>query len=195
MDQLGDGSIIIMLTKSDPAIVDDILARSPQGTRSIRVIQAKHSETELMQALETLRSTWATLESAVPVLTAGLETRRNGLVVGVSRPNVSIAHGIAERTAAKLGVPLFVQVAEPAADTVCTDRDHCHTPLRAGVVIRNNTPTSGGTCTMGFHIRIGTDEQPQEVRNGNKHLDRLEQQFLRRDHVGRRYEHQHDSGR
>lgn len=159
VDQLGDGSIVIMLTRSDPATVNDILARSPQGTRSLRVVQAKHSETELIQALEALRSTWAALEPAVPVLTAGLETRRNGLVVGVSRPNVSLAHGIAERTAAKLGVPLFVQIAEPAADTVCTDRDHCYTPLRAGVVIRNNTPNSGGTCTMGFHITIGTDEQ------------------------------------
>jgi len=30
---------------------------------------------------------------------------------------------------------------------------------RAGVVIRNDTANSAGTCTMGFHILIGSDEQ------------------------------------
>ncbi|MEO6208159.1 MAG: hypothetical protein ABIP77_09430 [Candidatus Limnocylindrales bacterium] len=59
-----------------------------------------------------------------------------------------------------LSVPIQVTVEPSDPDLHCTlSRDHCNAPMKAGNKIRRGTSTSSNICTMGFHIRVGGDEQ------------------------------------
>lgn len=57
----------------------------------------------------------------------------------------------------RLGTPVTFEAAIPEPD-LCT-RDNCDSPMRAGIRIYKGANYSSYSCTMGFHIRVGTDEQ------------------------------------
>jgi hypothetical protein len=160
VDQAGDGSLVVLLTKPDPAIAAEISRRAPADNRSVRILfGSQRTWSELEDAHTRLREAWTLVAPGIQVINAGIDTIGNAVRVGVAPADVSLASQRAKLVALELGVPITVEAALPSIDTTCTDRDHCYSPMRPGIVIRNNTDTSGGTCTMAFHIVVGTDEQ------------------------------------
>lgn len=159
IDQRADGSLVVLLTALDPDVVQAIIALAPADSREVRVVQVRHTQAELRTAVD---QAWTTLPSAIEgsIQGIGVDTMRNGIRVTVAGGGQAADQPAASQTASlDGGIPVFVETGPTSQETVCNNRNDCHTPLRAGVVVRNNTASSTGTCTMGFHIRIGTDEQ------------------------------------
>lgn len=159
IDQKHDGGLVVMLTDVTANTVAEIEKRMPANSKGLQFEQVRYTRAELEQALAALRDAWAA-ETRVPVLTAGIDTMNNRLRVGVPHSFLVAANEALEAVTLKLGVPVHVRGEDPDSDTVCTNRDNCHTPLRPGVVVRNDGPNTGRTCTMGFLIVVNdTDEQ------------------------------------
>jgi hypothetical protein len=86
----------------------------------------------------------------VKLESVAIDTVTNGLVVRVAPENIALIQS--ELGAINTsGITIAIEAAKPATDVVCTGRDNCYDPLRAGIRIRQGNPTQSN-CTMGFHI-------------------------------------------
>ncbi len=148
-----------MLTAHDEALERDIRGRLPADNRGLRFVEAQYTEDTLKAALEALDTVWPEVQPGIPKLKAAVDSAGNRLVVTVSGSDAGRAAGRARDLSDRLGVPVGVAEGPPDRDVVCTDRDHCYSPYKAGDIIRAGSATSGNTCTMGFHIVIGGDKQ------------------------------------
>jgi hypothetical protein len=158
IDQLGNGGLVVMLTALDPEAVASIRELMPVDSRGVRFEFARHTRAELELALSRVPEVWGGTIGGLPLSTTGIDTVNNRLRVGVPASSLGRAPEASADLTRALGVPVHVHEEEPPIETVCT-RNDCHTPLRAGIVIRNDHANSSGTCTMAFHVRMGTDEQ------------------------------------
>lgn len=158
IDPAADGSLVVMLTSTDPLVERQIRALLPTENRGLTIARATYTEVELRAAAEQAWSIWAEVSTS-DLSKVSVDTVRNGLTLTVAPADFPAASASVLAAESRLGVPVQAEPGAPDYDTVCTDRDHCHTPMRGGIVIRNDTDTGGGTCTMAFHIRIGSDEQ------------------------------------
>lgn len=159
IDQRNGGRLVVMLTELDASVEASLKESLPAGGRGAVIVQAAHTYEALRRAVGRARGEWGQLAPTLPVLGVGLDTPRNGLRLVVSAQDVTVAEPRAGELSSILGVPVYLEPGLQGSDVVCTNRDNCHTPLRGGVMIRKGAVGSANNCTMGFHIRIGTDEQ------------------------------------
>ena len=158
-DQAAGGKLTILLTANDGATVD-MIARALPASQSWEVRQATHPEAELMSAVATAQRAWDQLNSSVVPLGFGVDVRRNGVFVEVVEQDFAAANLAAASLSKALGVPVATRVGVPGHDTHCTtSRDHCDSPMKAGINIYRGANFTTWYCTQGFHISIGTDEQ------------------------------------
>ncbi len=143
-----DGAVTILLTGSDAAAEREIEDQMAGLARSWRIEMVAHAEKELFDAAERGLSMAQDIDAAVRVVGLGVDTRANGLFIGVPSSETDAAKPIAEELSTDLGVAVDVRAMEPPMPSHCTLRTHCHGPTAAGVTITNGA----GTCTMGFHI-------------------------------------------
>jgi hypothetical protein len=157
LDQKRGGRLVVLLTRLAPqrlaTIRSRVLARPGRGVTFRRV---PFSYRALAGAMRKARTLW-TGETAP--LRVAVDVVRNGLDVQVERDQVARAQGAAAALSEALGgVPVRVSGGTQGVDQVCTTRENCYSPLKAGVVIRNGS-TTGTRCTMGWHVVAGTDAQ------------------------------------
>lgn len=163
IDQLNEGSLVVLLTALDPATIAAIQARAPDDDRRrVRVVTAEHSAAALSDALKEVRAGWATWASEVSLISAGLDFQRNSVYVRVVAHDVPAAQSKAAVLGERVGVPIDVRAGQPTQEVACLSRDNCHTPFKAGIRVRpagfpDNDPDD--MCSMGFHIVDGGDEQ------------------------------------
>jgi hypothetical protein len=157
LDQKRGGRLVVLLTRLAPqrlaTIRSWVLARPGRG---VTFREVPFSYRELAGAMRQVRTLW-TGETAP--LRVAVDVVRNGLDVQVEHDQVARAQGAAAALSEVLGgVPVRVSGGTQGVEQVCTSRENCYSPLKAGVVIRNGS-TTGPRCTMGWHIVAGSDAQ------------------------------------
>jgi hypothetical protein len=150
------GTLHLSFTDRDTAREHDLLSRISDPLRPIVFDVAAASFNELRDAL---RPAWAEMDSlGLTAFEIGIDDRANVVVIAVDPAELSEAQVLQPTISERLGVPIDIRAGHQAVPHGCTDREHCTDPMRSGSVIRKGS-TSGGRCTMGFHFRIGTNEQ------------------------------------
>ncbi len=159
IDQLANGGLVILLTQRDPVAEEEIAIRMPNPNRGLRIEQVAYTEAQLMDAVERARDVWGRILPSTQLLSVGIDTMRNRLLFVVVRRDLAEAEARSNLVEAELAVPIGLEAGEQDQDVDCTSRNHCHDPYKTGINIYKGVVDSVPECTMGFHIRIGTDEQ------------------------------------
>lgn len=156
IDQLDGGRLVLLFTGADELRDRELRAREPDASLGITMLEVTHSYASLREAVEGMPDAWKSVFGEVPFFGAGIDVPRNAVRVEVDPGLLRSVQRAVGRLEAALGVPIGVVVGEPSEPAqTCPSRATCHTPMEAGALIRQ----SSTTCTMGFHIRIGSDEQ------------------------------------
>jgi hypothetical protein len=159
IDQAAGGRAVVMLTKRDPAIEAELAMIAAGLSRQLSVSYVDYSEAELEVAVARVWQAWPDLK--VRPQSVGVDVAANRVFVEVVPEAVAAAQVVLADLTESIGVPVAFRVGEPDPDAACVGRDHCDTPLRAGIRVYRgaNPPNNEANCTMGFHITRGTDEQ------------------------------------
>lgn len=160
VDQTQDGSITVLVANGDTGLaarLDDLVPGD--GSRTMHIRHVKYSLATLSRAMVDTRDRWAEITPEVELVSVAVDTRANGLRVAVHEGDIAAAVMVQADLEARVGVPVAFESAAPSLDEVCTSRDNCYTPMKAGSRIRHGG-VNGSICGMGFHIRLGSgDEQ------------------------------------
>ena len=158
IDQKANGALVVLTTGDVDGVETQVASLMPAQSRGSRVELAKHTLAELMDAIAGAGAAWSTMFPGVQLQAVALDEQGNRLVLTIAEdaPDLDIS-----RLRSQLRVPLELSRRPPDSDTVCTTRDNCANPLRAGTWIHRSGLPPVGTlpdCTMGYHIVIGTNE-------------------------------------
>lgn len=158
VDHKANGQVVVLV--SSPVDEADAALRPlvPKGGAGMRVESAQFTFAQLEDAKDALmrEPDGLRLKLGIDVERASVDEAGNRLVVAV-RPSETVPPvQLRDQLVELLGVAVDV-VTEPQADeAVCNSRENCHTPYKAGIVIRQGS-TTGGRCTMGFHIVVNVN--------------------------------------
>ena len=155
-DHQANGELVILLTAADEAVLEEIHTLAPEG-RPTRVEFVQYTQAQLREAVPKAWEAWRAA-GAPEAYAISVDTPANAIRIDVAPDNLEAADKFVERVSAAIGVPVFIGIGEQPEETVCTNRDNCYSPMRAGIAIRIGSIT-GARCTMAFHIQVGTDEQ------------------------------------
>jgi hypothetical protein len=158
-DHRNGGRVVIMLTRHDAVAEASLRSLARIDSPGIDFGVARHTSTELTDAAEAARDVWMSVTD-LPLRGIGIDYRNNAVRLGVESHNMDAAATLAPSVSEKLGVVVSLVEVDPGSAEIaaCDDRDHCAYPFRLGVRIHANSET-GPRCTMGFHIKLGTDYQ------------------------------------
>lgn len=164
IDQKKNGGLIVMLTQLEATTMDQIAARMPAESRGLEFRAAPVAYEKLMAASAAARAAWSRHSPQVTIHGLAIDTINNRLRVVVDPDHLDLARSHADAVATDLGVPLALEGGQASEDAACSSAWSCWGPMRGGTLIWNDAPRSGPDqggwyCSMGFHIRIGTDEQ------------------------------------
>ncbi len=154
IDQRHDGRLVVAVTEQPSVAREALASMMPAGSRGLEVVTAAHSLSSLTSAFDDADRSWAAVTPAIRSLGFAIDERRNTLQVKVREANASEAGSSLQRFADLLGVDAELVVAEQGTDLVCTARNNCYSPLRAGGRIHKDSPGGGYNCAMGFHITL-----------------------------------------
>ena len=155
VDQHEGGRFVLMFREGSDVDEDGLRMRLGKDAEGLHFRYVEFTETALDNAHLKLLEWWP--RSTVDLLSVGISHQDNGLIIFVSEADVDLAW--------KLGAEILpshmfrVEAAEPEVETVCSSRDTCYSPMKAGIRIRKGSSRSSSGCTMGFHIQRGSDEQ------------------------------------
>lgn len=151
-----NGDLVILLTELDSEVIDQINGMTPDG-RNVTVELVQFTQAQLRENVTVVNELWATLNGP-RVHVVAVDTPANAIRVEVDEDALATAELLATEISNRLGIPIFVWVGQPIQNVACTNRDHCTSPMKAGIRIRRGS-VSGAKCTMGFHILVGNDTQ------------------------------------
>lgn len=151
-----NGDLVILLTELDSQVVSQINSMAPDGG-NVTIELVQFTQVQLRDNLAKANELWTTANGPTVYATA-VDTPANAIRVEVDEAMLAAAETLATEISNKLGIPIFVWVGQPVQNVACTDRDHCTSPMKAGISIRKGS-ISGNRCTMGFHILVGSDTQ------------------------------------
>src|SRR5699024_5359405 len=150
------GAVHLLFTDRDAQREHELLARIENASRPIEFDLAEFPYAALRDALE---PAWVAMEArGLTAYQIGLDVRSYAVNIAVDGTDFAKAQRELAGISAAIGVAVDLRAGLPAIPQACTDREHCTSPMKAGNVTRRGS-TTGGRCTMGFHVRIGTDEQ------------------------------------
>lgn len=148
-----DGRAVVSFVSADQAR-DASIANQLAGGLGVEVRQVDYSQSELEAAMAEAWEVWPyELDSLVSV---GVDVARNALLFGVNLADPRLP-SIADEMSSLLGVPVRAVFENPDEETVCTGREYCFSPMEAGILVRKGSTTAPGICTMGFHVRSGSN--------------------------------------
>ena len=152
-DQRDNGSLTIALTLNDAATRGAIEARLPAKSRGLHFVELPTPYRQLKVAAKASAKVWdGFIEAGAPkLLSMSVDTRSNGIRVGVAAGDTDAALPYARRLQAQFGVQVSVRQEEVGSDTACTDRDHCTNPLRPGIRLAKGD-TTVDDCALAWHV-------------------------------------------
>lgn len=165
IDQPDGGGVVVQLTELNEAEVTRIRALDPADSLGLRIVEVKHSRKALEDAARSLSKSWRTSYPETKLVGVAVDTEQNLVRVEVDAGSLEttaapaeVYASAAQEAASAVGVPIVVVPSELGSDVVCTSRDNCYTPLRAGVRIRDGSTSGVNWCTMGFMVIRGTSD-------------------------------------
>lgn len=128
------GELVILLTAADEAALDEIRALAPEG-RPTRVEFVQYTQAQLRAAVPKAWEAWKAV-GAPAAHAIAVDTPANAIRIDVNPANLEEAEKFVDGVSAALGVPVFIGIGERPQEEVCTNRDNCYSPMKAGIVIR-----------------------------------------------------------
>lgn len=158
-DQPGGGQFVVLLTLPDAAVEEEVRRLVPREP-GVRFEYVDATFRELAAAFDVTRQAWTHVSDVDPT-TIELDVKTNRIVVRVAATDLLRAAAAAAAVGDALGVSVLAEGGGTGYETVCTTRDNCTFPMKAGIRIYqdNNPPSDVNQCTMAFHVRSGGDEQ------------------------------------
>jgi hypothetical protein len=157
IDQVAGGQLVVLFTGADDRRDAKLRALEPSPSLGMTIREVTHTYSALRHAVESMPEAWASVYGELGFHGAGIDIPSNVVRVEVNADVVPLVTRDLPSLEAIVGVPVVAvegQASEPAAQ-VCSTRATCYNPMEAGALIRQSTKT----CTMGFHVTIGGDEQ------------------------------------
>lgn len=162
VDHQADGQIVVLVTSSVKEAEAALRPLVPDGGAGMRIESAQFTFAQLEAAKDALmrEPDGLRLTLSIDVELASVDEAGNRLVVAIHPSETVPADELRDRLVELLGVAVDIVVEAPSDEAVCNTRENCHTPYKAGIVIRQGS-TTGTRCTMGFHIvvNVSSDEQ------------------------------------
>ncbi len=158
LEHIGSGTIHFYVTST--ADREAIKAGVPSAVASrARVHVVERSLKELAEAIDHLWGVARMARLDAGIVSIGIGVAENGLILELAD---DLDRGAFERLELALANASAVQLrVVPAARVVeanCASREDCDYPMRGGIAVRQGS-SAGPACTMGFHVRSGSDEQ------------------------------------
>jgi hypothetical protein len=159
-DSESDGRLVVYANKPITAELQSIRDSLPDLDLPVHFIEVDIDLQDVYAAVDRVAGGWAdVIGDQVRFISVGSDDRALGVVVEVAAADLATARAASHELEALIApIPLTVQAGEPDFDAVCTSRENCYSPFRGGIAIRKGS-TSGGRCTMAWHVRVGSDRQ------------------------------------
>ena len=159
-----DGRFVVSFA-DDTSIERSTELLADNGLAHVQTRRVQFSEDELVAAMENLWAETRALDVGGVLSSVSVDVTNNRLRVGVAETlefpgrsaDVLVIEGV-ESALRELEVPHSARFEPSDEDANCVSRGNCDTPTRAGIRIEKGS-TDGADCTMGFHVRRGSDEQ------------------------------------
>jgi hypothetical protein len=158
-DQATGGRLVIQLTESSAQTRDELFGLVPNVNRGVEIEYVSHTRDELRAAAASIFGPWAETVPSAELYSVAVDVRMNRLRVTVAADSMSTVEPRLSRVAELVGVPIVAELGGPAVDLTCTDQDHCYSPFKAGIRIRQGSISSTIPCTMGFHTVMSGDNE------------------------------------
>lgn len=151
-DRGNDISLVVVAAPGGVGNVAKDGALEPLGER-VTVVTRDYTYEQAQTWVRTITEAW-NRDNRLPAMNSvSLSTDWTRLEISTPEPVTAEQAAVVESLAADLpGTPnIDWTVDPPDQDNACTSRTNCTWPMRAGIKIT--------ACTMGFHVRVGSDEQ------------------------------------
>ncbi len=151
-DRGSDVSLVVVAAPGAAARVGEDRALAALNDR-VTVVSRDYTFEQAQRWVPTITEAWNANDKLPAVNSVSLSGDWGHLEISTPQPVTAEQAAVVEKLAADLpGKPSIEwTVGPPEQDNACTSRTNCTFPMRAGIKITY--------CTMGFHVRVGSDEQ------------------------------------
>jgi hypothetical protein len=158
-DQRRGGTIVLRFTSLSATARSELAATA--GTLPVEITSGSPATfEELHKAASEIWSLWPSVGHGAALYGAGVDEQKSTVVLAVAEDDVLMVESHVAAIESELAVPVDVEpgtrATAQACDTTLPDaRAYCYDPMKAGALVYN-AGTSGGFCTMGFHVRVSS---------------------------------------
>lgn len=156
-DHSDNGRLVVQTTRSAQDTAAQLRAVQPDFDQIARVDSVQFDRTELEKGVGAAWDVAARLIPDATTTSVSIDSTTNSVLLRVLQADLDVALAQAAEIEREIGVGLTVSVGEIAEPSVCTSRENCYSPMKAGILIRRGS-TTAPRCTMGFHVQQGSDE-------------------------------------
>lgn len=162
------GGRVVVVTTSDPIHAEAGLQPLVPEGGVVTFAKARFTFAQLEDAKNRLMAEPHGLRFSLgyPITRASVDEEENLLVVAIPEDEVTAISDVERELERALAVKVRVVKEGPSPEVVCATRENCHTPMKAGIMIRQGS-TGGPPCTMGFHIVIDASSDEQFITAGH----------------------------
>lgn len=150
---------MILLTVLDGAETERLRELDPDPGRGLRIVQVANSYAELVKAIDGASDALREVVPKATLVGAAVDEAANAAHLYVLPGEGPEVRAASSKLQALLGVDVIVDELPMGHDAVCSNRDNCANPMKAGIRIHRGSTTSTWYCTQGFIVVDGTDEQ------------------------------------
>lgn len=159
VDQTAGGSVVVLLTRRDPAALQLIDSARAALDRGLEVRFVTASLRDLEAAMFRVWDVWPEHVGDGEPVTVSVDEFANTIVVGVQSADLVLANQSATALANDIGVNVVIEARDQLTD-LCSSRTNCPPPMKAGISVfrGGNPPNHQAQCSMGFHIFTSTGQ-------------------------------------
>jgi hypothetical protein len=159
-DAASNGELVVILKGRDPAGEAGIATRMPAVNRGLRFVYRALTDNDLKASVRRTETQWDALLPGIRLMRVSTDLPGGGIVVEVAAEDLKAAQEATAALTDALGAPVTVQAAPAdAVDTACTNRDHCVSPVKAGIRLYKGAIDNYNECTLGWMVDYFTDGQ------------------------------------
>jgi len=152
VDQVAGGDLVVGLTNPDAATIATIEAKRPKDSRSVQIVATRHTAAELEAAVRAVSRSLRTQHPGVTLVGVARDLVGNRVRAEIAPGSVDDLDALAAQLTALANVEVVVAQVVPGHDVVCTSRDNCYNPMKAGNRVRDGSVSGANWCTQGFLV-------------------------------------------
>lgn len=159
-DAASNGELVVILKGPDVVGQAGIASRMPAVSRGLRFVFRALTDKDLKAAVRRTETQWDALLPGIQLMRASTDLPGGRIVVDVPAADLSAAQKATAALTDALGAPVTVRASSmDAVDTACTDRDHCVSPIKAGIRLYKGAIDTYNECTLGWMVDYFADGQ------------------------------------